>query len=190
MSATDASGWSIYGEPVRGRQCGSCKLCCVLVPVELDDEKKPANTRCKHLCSKGCGIYERRPAPCRWWSCKWLFDASTADLRRPDHAGYVIDPVVDTLLADNQPLDVIQVWCDPARPDAHRDPALRAWLLLMSQRFGLVAIIRRGSRDGFVLVPPGAGSNDEWLELDGTINSDVEMAEKLAAVGVRRMFGP
>jgi hypothetical protein len=61
MSATEANGW------------------------------KPHNVRCKHLRSKGCGIYATRPAPCRAWSCRWLMDASTSGLRRPDLAGYAID---------------------------------------------------------------------------------------------------
>ena len=44
-------------------------------------------------------------------------------IRRPDLAGYAIDPMLDTILVDKQPVEVIQVWVDPARREAHRDPA-------------------------------------------------------------------
>jgi hypothetical protein len=37
------------------RSCGSCTLCCKLMPVLLDDgEDKPAGEWCKH-CTKGVG---------------------------------------------------------------------------------------------------------------------------------------
>jgi hypothetical protein len=116
-----------------------------------------------------------------------LFDESTVvpGIRRPDLAGYAIDPMLDTILADEQPLDVIQVWCDPQRRDAHRDPALRAWLAAMCARFGLLAIVRWDSRDGVVLVPPGAPGNtaDKWLELGGELKGEEAMRARLAEVG-------
>ena len=183
MSATEANGWSIFGPHVRGRQCGSCKMCCTLVPVQLADEHKPANVRCKHLNSRGCGIYARRPAPCQAWSCKWLFDDTTAGLRRPDLAGYAIDPMLDTILADGRPIEVIQIWVDPARREAHRDPALRTWLALMAQRYGLPAIVRWGSGDGLVLAAPCLSSDGEWCELGGELKSTEDMRASLAKVG-------
>lgn len=52
------------------RECGDCTLCCGLVRVpELD---KPAGETCKHVCEKGCGIYEERPRSCRSFECLWL----------------------------------------------------------------------------------------------------------------------
>jgi hypothetical protein len=96
------NGLQIFGEAVRGRACGSCTACCTQVPVALPDEHKPANVRCKHLRSKGCGIYANRPRPCVAWSCRWLFDEDTAELRRPDQAGYVIDCAPDTVLATDE----------------------------------------------------------------------------------------
>jgi Pyruvate/2-oxoacid:ferredoxin oxidoreductase delta subunit len=185
MSATEANGWVIFGPPVRGRSCGACKLCCTLVPAELADGWKPHNVRCKHVRSRGCGIYASRPRPCQAWSCKWLIDASTAGLRRPDLAGYAIDPSLDTILAGEQPMEVIQVWCDPARPDAHRDPALRTWLAAMAERFGMVAIVRWGPDAGIILAPPAFSDTGDWLELGGEMKSEDQMRERLHEVGAR-----
>lgn len=185
MSATEANGWSIAAPPIRGRKCGTCQACCTLVPVELREGHKPANVRCPHLRSKGCGIYETRPRPCWAWSCKWLFDESTVvpGIRRPDLAGYAIDPMLDTILVDEHPVEVIQVWVDPTRRDAHRDPALRAWLAAMCAQYGFLTIVRWGSKDGLVLVPPDANTEGEWLEHGGELKTQDAMRAKLAEVG-------
>lgn len=186
MSATEANGWTIFGPNVRGRSCGACKACCTLVPVQLGlAEWKPHNVRCRHLTSRGCGIYATRPRPCVVWSCRWLMDPDTAAIRRPDLAGYAIDPMMDTILVDGQPLGVIQIWCDPARPDAHRDPALRAYLARMHARFGFLTIVRWGSGEGLVLAPPAATASGEWEEAGGTLLSEDGMRDKLADVGAR-----
>jgi hypothetical protein len=167
--------WPFFGPPVRGRNCGTCRSCCVQVPVLLDDEHKPANTRCKHLCSRGCGIYDNRPRPCVAWSCMWLYDPSTAALRRPDHSGYIIDPMPDHVLANGVPKQVVQVWVDPKRRDAHRDPALRAWLDAVGQRFKMAAIVRWSSRDSIVLIPPSLSEDGQWWEIGGELRDQDEI---------------
>lgn len=48
----DPGSITIYGQPIRGRSCGSCKLCCTLLPVDLPEGKKPANEKCRHVFSK------------------------------------------------------------------------------------------------------------------------------------------
>lgn len=76
------------------RQCGECTLCCNLLPVRSLD--KGANERCKHQRGlKGCAVYaslERVSPECRLWSCRWISNSDTAELRRPDRSHYVIDP--------------------------------------------------------------------------------------------------
>ncbi len=188
MSATE--GWTIFGEHIRGRQCGSCKLCCTLVPVELPTGHKPSGVRCPVLTSRGCGVYKTRPRPCWAWSCRWLFDETMVvpGIRRPDLAGYAIDPMLDTILCDEHPLEVIQVWCDPKRRDAHRDPALRAWLAAMCAKHGLLTIVRWDSGDGVVLVPPNANTSGEWMEQGGELKTEDAMREKLAEVGARSVL--
>lgn len=182
VNTIEPNGWMIYGPPVRGRQCGSCTACCTLVPVQLREGHKPAHVRCPHLRSRGCGIYAKRPDPCKAWSCRWIMDQTTADIRRPDHAGYAIDPMLDTIMADQQPFEVIQIWVDPARPHAHRDPALRDWLVATYERTGMVALARCG-KVGTLLVPPAKSDTGEWLELPGPLKSEDEIRARLAEVG-------
>ena len=155
------ASFTINFEPALKRHCGDCRLCCTLVPVE--QLHKPANTRCQHQFSGGCRIYAQRPGSCRMWNCAWLTDPTTADLHRPDRAHYVIDTVPDTVVAENDGerhvVDVYQVWIDPAHPDAHRDPALRAWLAAM----GTPALVRNGNTSAVFIAPPSRAGG-EWLE--------------------------
>lgn len=158
------------------RTCGTCTLCCRLLPVK--DLAKPANARCTHqTTAKGCGIYEHRPLSCRLWSCRWLTDETTGDLRRPDRAHYCIDIVPDFVTIqphDDTPefaVPVVQVWVDPAHPDAHRDPALRRWLAAQGEK-GMAALIRTSSRHAFALFPP-AITGGKWVEK----HSDVDPVE-------------
>jgi hypothetical protein len=151
--------WTIYGPPIRGRTCGTCSFCCVHVPVERP-LNKPAGVKCHFLNHKGCSIYADRPDVCRYWSCRWLFDPTTAAMRRPDHVGYLIDAMLDTIIVGgDKEMQVAQVWLDPARPDAHRDPALRSWL----QARQLPAIVRTSSVDAMLIAPPPT-PDGEWIE--------------------------
>lgn len=184
-------GWVIFGPPIRNRKCGTCRSCCTAVPVMLDDGNKPANVRCKHLCSQGCSIYAERPAPCVAWSCKWLFDEDTGSMRRPDHGGYIIDPMLDTVLQDGTAHDMIQIWVDEKRPDSHRDPALRAYLAEKARKHGLGCIVRWSSSAGIALIAPcllGDGKGTEWLEAPMVLDTQEGLDAKLAAVGATRLL--
>lgn len=134
---------------------------------------KPANTRCKHQRhGKGCAIYARRPLSCQLWSCRWLSESDTADQHRPDHSHVVIDAVPDFVtLQDNltgklRNCEVIQLWVDPAYPDAHREPAIRAYAARQAEH-GAMLLVRHGSFDAFLLVPPSIASDDQWHEVHG-----------------------
>lgn len=177
---SDQASWAILGPPVRGRSCGTCTSCCTLVPVELGDEDKPSNVRCKHVCSRGCGIYAARPDPCRYWSCRWLFDDATAELRRPDKSGYIIDSMLDTIGVDGRAREVIQIWVDPARPDAHHDPALRRYLAAMAERYGLAAIVRWEYPRAMVLAAPCLTGGD-WVERESEMVTREAVANTIAA---------
>lgn len=168
--------WTVFGPNVRNRKCGGCTLCCTLLPVKgMPSGDKPANTRCAHVCSRGCAIYKHRPFSCRTFTCRWLMDESTAGLRRPDKAGYVVDPMLDSIIVNGEPKDVIQVWIDPKRPDAHEDPALRAWIESMAAEHGLATLIRWGGQDGMLLIAPILTSENKWGEVRSTCVDEKEI---------------
>lgn len=166
------------------RQCGSCTLCCKLVPVE--ELGKKAGHRCQHQRSgKGCSIYASRPWSCREWSCMWLVgteDGGPLDLRRPDHVGYVIDVVPDIIRATNNEtgevtqIDVMQIWVDPARPDAWKDPAL----LDMLERIGVIGLVRYNSDRGMTVWPPSRSSTGKWHYTETQSAEDLRGAQREA----------
>jgi len=165
------------------RSCGECTLCCRLLPVDdyvaIDGRElpgalhKPAGERCPHQRHNGCAIYDRRPDCCRMWSCRWLTSDDTRDIRRPDRCHYVIDITPDTVKwVDNatgewSEILAIQIWVDPKHPDAHKDPALRAYIERRGELDRMVAIIRYSPRLGFVLFPPSMTTTGEWHEHRG-----------------------
>lgn len=156
------------------RQCGDCQLCCKLLPVP--PLGKPAGKRCKYQrVGKGCTVYPKRPHACRVFSCLWLEQDDTDALSRPDRAHYVIDPMLDFITAkpeSGEPIQylVVQIWVDPAFPDAHKDPSLRAFLARRGELQGMAAIIRFSERNGFVLFPPAlTGADWQIAGIDAAI---------------------
>lgn len=162
-------------ETVGNRTCGGCTLCCKLMPVA--EIGKKGGVRCKYQKHTGCSIYNQigMPHSCQVWSCKWLIDPETKDLSRPDRAHYVLDPVPDFVTAQHpqpdgsvivQDVPVIQVWCDPRYPDAHRDPFLRDYL----ERTRTMALVRYGEGnedgEGLVLCPPSMSTTHTWMEVE------------------------
>lgn len=171
------------------RKCGDCQLCCKLLPTK--EISKPANTRCQHQkTGKGCGIYTQRPWSCRLWNCRWLLNDDTADLSRPDRSHYVIDVIPDYIqIEDNvtgelTPIPVLQIWIDPAFPDAHRDPHLRAYLARRGATDGMAALIRNGSNDAFVLFPPALASDGKWHEEHSNMREGEHSLLDMAAQGL------
>jgi hypothetical protein len=174
------------------RQCSGCTLCCKLLPVR--SLNKLANTKCQHQSSKGCAVYRKpwMPHECTIWSCRWLNEPeATAKLSRPDRSHYVIDMMPDYVTAvDDETgaetkLEVVQVWCDPAHRDAHRDPALRAYLEEQAKQ-GIGALIRYGSREAFFLMAPSISHDKQWHEMAGqSCEVTHTPADLVAALGDR-----
>lgn len=164
------------------RRCGDCQLCCRVLPTKEID--KPANTRCVHQCRSGCSIYATRPFSCQAWSCQWLLGFDVG--QRPDRSHLVVDPVPDFVLltptagGESIKQAVVQVWCDPNFPDAHRDAGFRRWLDAERK----VALIRYGSSKGFGLFPPSI-TGGHWFEHPGGDYTLPEhtLMETLAEVG-------
>jgi hypothetical protein len=154
----------------RMRQCGDCQLCCKLLPVR--SLGKAGGQKCEHQShAKGCGVYAKlmRVAPeCRLWSCRWLVEDDTADLRRPDRSHYVIDIMPDFVTFRNETgvlehVQVVQIWVDPKHRDAHRDPALRAYLERRGEE-RIIGLVRWSETEGIGLMPPGLTQDGEWHE--------------------------
>jgi hypothetical protein len=154
------------------RQCGDCQLCCKLLPVRSLD--KVAGQKCKHQShAKGCAVYARLAMvspECRLWSCRWLVEDDTADLRRPDRSHYVLDIMPDFVtLRDEatgvaEQVQVVQIWCDPKFPDAHRDPALRAFLERRAKD-RIIGLVRYDNNRGFAIFPPSLSEGGKWIEM-------------------------
>jgi hypothetical protein len=158
------------GKP--NRVCGSCTLCCRLVPVE--GLGKAAGQRCRYQGHRGCKVYAtlNQVSPeCRLWSCRWLVDLHARELHRPDRVHYVIDIMPDFVGAADpgggEPVNVpvMQVWADPAYPDAwRRDAALRRYMITMAGERGEATLVRLGNRSGLVIFPPNMMADGEWCE--------------------------
>ena len=166
------------------RQCGGCQLCCRLVPVK--SLGKPAGQRCQHQrFNKGCAIYATRPIDCRLWSCAWLTDPIASSLSRPDHCGYVIDAMLDFVQQerpDGTMADFIcaQIWIDPKRPDAHRDPKLRAYLRAKN----LPALVRFNSDQALFLIY----HNDRWIEQQSNLSGRPEHSAQEVQDAIHRVM--
>ncbi len=154
--------------PEGTRRCGDCQLCCKLLPTK--EISKPENHRCPHQrVHVGCTIYARRPTSCEWWSCRWLTNDDTAELRRPDRSHYVIDPIPDHITAienatgEQQVIPVVQVWCDPSFRGAHRDPALLRFIERRAEE-GWATLVRYGRADAILMVAPCMNKDRVWHE--------------------------
>ncbi|WP_413699459.1 hypothetical protein ACLKMH_18665 [Psychromonas sp. KJ10-10] len=85
MSASDES------HLVPGRECGECTACCVVLQIDDQDFKKPAEQACENLMDKGgCKIYACRPNVCQDWYCAWRFMAQLDETWRPDRSGILL----------------------------------------------------------------------------------------------------
>jgi hypothetical protein len=139
---------------VSGRACGSCSLCCKLLPIrELD---KPENQWCVHCRpgNGGCGIYADRPPSCRGFACEWLVNPQLGDEWYPARAKMFVHYNYDPL--GNMGLYVI---VDPARPDSwRREPyfsQLKSWALgnLRARKMRLYVA---AGRHTFLILPDAA----------------------------------
>jgi hypothetical protein len=164
------------------------------LPVRSLD--KLAGQRCKHqrFSSKGecCKVYANlaRVSPeCRLWSCRYLVNDDTGDLSRPDRSHYVIDLVPDFVsLRDDatgelQHIQVVQIWVDPKHPDAHRDPALRAYLERRAKD-NIIGLVRWNDLEGMAIFPPELSADGQWHEKgSGMRTTGHTVEEKVAVLG-------
>lgn len=179
------------------RTCGTCSLCCKLLPVR--ELNKAAGERCKHQkFGKGCAIHRKPgyPIVCAGWNCRWLVNDDTADLSRPDRSHYVIDSMPDRIRLDpsdgSKPkmFDVIQIWVDPAFPDAHRDPALRRYLERRAERDHMAALVRFSVTENMAIFAPCLSTDGQWHEQVSRGDSNLKsISEELLAAGIAKISG-
>jgi len=88
--------------------------------MQVDEIPKKSMERCPHVVSgKGCGIYEKRPGPCKSFECLWLAEilksenGNDEDIR-PDKLGIMFTVMYGTAFGD-----VITAW--EVWPDASRE---------------------------------------------------------------------
>ena len=105
----------------------------------------------------------------------WLSDPAATGLRRPDRVHYVIDSADDMVHIQHEeggarePMSAMQIWCDPAFPDAHRDPALRRYI----EAAQVYALVRYDSVRAIVLIPPSLSNDGRWHEQRPQLNNDL-----------------
>jgi hypothetical protein len=137
-----------------GRACGSCSLCCKLLPIrELD---KPESQWCVH-CRPGhggCTIYADRPASCRGFACEWLVNRQLGDEWCPTQAKMFVHYNYDPLGKLG-----LYIMVDPSRPDAwRREPYhshLKSWALNNLRAGRMRVYVTVGPRS-FLMLPDGA----------------------------------
>lgn len=173
--------------PGNARPCGSCTLCCTVMPVS--EIGKKAHERCKHLGSaaKRCKVYATRPRSCEVWWCMWSVNHDMPASLRPDYSRVVVDLEperlvkrdADTGLDENIP--AIVVWTDPKYPDAYQAPDFLKALEGMCNKIGGPALIRIDSNNGFVLYPPKMlpDQPDRWVRVESTVNPNLAPRELL-----------
>ncbi|HWA89917.1 MAG TPA: hypothetical protein VG889_07770 [Rhizomicrobium sp.] len=80
-------------DPVPGRDCGGCTVCCVALPIETAELRKLPGVACRHCGPKGCAIYETRYPVCRSYICGWRQLPELDDAWRPDRSGVLVSPM-------------------------------------------------------------------------------------------------
>jgi hypothetical protein len=89
-------------------------------------------------------------------------------MSRPDRSHYVVDIMPDFItLKVNEKVshvEVVQIWCDPKYPDAHRDPALRRWVENLAKQ-GIVAMVRYNEEESTIIFAPSMSDDGQWHEI-------------------------
>ncbi len=86
----------------------------------------------------------------------------------------------------SEDIEVIQIWCDPRFPEAHRDPKLRAFLERRANE-GVMALVRFGSDGGaIVLIAPCLNNANIWIEHKSQCSVQHSVAEIFDKFGYQK----
>lgn len=88
--------------------------------------------------------------------------------------------VRDDDTGETHQIQVVQLWCDPKHPTAHRDPALRAYLERRAAE-GIAALVRYSATEAFVLWAPAFTGGRGWVEQHTACRSETHTAAEIAA---------
>jgi len=148
------------------RECGACRECCIVLEVEA--MQKPADVPCRHLCAKGCGIYQRRPDACSDFTCAWR----EGQLGRRDapNLTHMVIWATRMLSPGGQKLEVIQ--CDVAKGAKRHKKTMR--YLLAASHVMPVTIIQTGKCELFSM----GRSIVKWRSGD-FVNLDTDASGKI-----------
>ena len=106
----------------------------------------------------------------------WLIGTQSATIKRPDVAGYILDPMGDyvslVFLAQTpMRVEVTPLWSDPLRPNAWRtDEQLLTWA--DNNR-----IVIQDNRTGTLAWPPSWASDGVWHFQVGTLEAEHSSAD-------------
>jgi Fe-S-cluster containining protein len=109
---------------VAGRSCGTCSLCCKVLPVP--ELSKPAGQWCVHSApGSGCAAHADRPLACRQFFCAWRLDPNLGPEWKPEVSRFVLstEPAHGALV----------VTVDPGMPLAWRRAPYYARLKQLSE---------------------------------------------------------
>jgi hypothetical protein len=89
----------------------------------------------------------------------------------------------DDKTGEAQHIQVVQIWVDPKHPDAHRDPALRAYLERRAKD-NIIGLVRWDDLRSIALFPPELSADGQWHEQGSSVRTKGHTAEeKVAALG-------
>jgi hypothetical protein len=77
-------------DPVSGRNCGGCTVCCNILKIDVPELKKHSDLLCPNCTAVGCKIYEDRPSVCAEYHCGWKMLPHLSDDWRPDRCGVLV----------------------------------------------------------------------------------------------------
>ena len=122
-------------EPLPGRSCGGCTLCCKVMGVpELNKARGAWCIHCER--GSGCRIYAARPEGCRTFLCGWLTNPQFGPAWKPDRSKIVI--VV------NRNGNGLDFQCDPGFPEAWRKEPyfgeIRSWAAIAAKHEGIISV--------------------------------------------------
>ena len=106
------------------KTCGTCTLCCTVVPVKEIDKR--SFTPCRHLRTiihkhgPGCSIYPERPFSCKGLACVWLDMPEIEEQYRPDRVGFVVDTQLDVVTVNGNDRVAAQIWVEQGHEEDWR----------------------------------------------------------------------